>query len=106
MIISMLEKEQAFSAPATVQQIIAAMAPEYEKTALGCFCGGKALELNEPVSESCSLHPITFQNEEGRRIYSISCKRAMRTKPACWRTAPMIISPCICAAASRNTFTG
>ena len=74
MIISMLGKEQAFAAPTTVQSIIAAMAPEYEKTALGCFCGGKALELNEPVSESCSLHPITFQNEEGRRIYERSLR--------------------------------
>ena len=74
MIISMLEKEQAFAAPTTVQSIIAAMAPEYEKTALGCFCGGKALELNETVSESCSLHPITFQNEEGRRIYERSLR--------------------------------
>ena len=74
MIITMLGKEQAFSAPATVQQIIKAMAPEYEKTALGCFCGGKALELNETVSDSCSLHPITFQNEEGRRIYERSLR--------------------------------
>ena len=74
MIITMLGKEQAFSAPATVQQIIAAMAPEYISTALGCFCGGKALELNETVSDSCSLHPITFQNEEGRRIYERSLR--------------------------------
>ena len=43
MIISMLGKEQSFAAPATVRDIIEAMAPEYSKTALGCFCGGKAL---------------------------------------------------------------
>ena len=74
MIITMLGKEQSFAAPATVQQIIKVMAPEYEKTALGCFCGGKALELNETVSDSCALHPITFQNEEGRRIYERSLR--------------------------------
>ncbi|MBR5110973.1 MAG: nucleoside kinase [Clostridia bacterium] len=74
MIISMLGKEHAFSAPTTVQSIIAAMAPEYEKTALGCFCGGKALELNTVIDSGCSLHPITFQNEEGRRMYERSLR--------------------------------
>ncbi len=74
MIISMLGKEQAFPAPATVRDIIAAMAPEYSATALGCFCGGKALELTELIDSDCGLHPITFQNEEGRRIYERSLR--------------------------------
>ena len=74
MIISMLGKEQSFAAPVVVRDIIAAMAPEYLNTALGCFRGGKALELGEAVSESCALHPITYQNEEGRRIYERSLR--------------------------------
>lgn len=77
MIISMLGKEQSFAAPAVVRDIISAMAPEYNDTALGCFCGGKALELGETVRESCSLHPITFQNEEGRRMYERSLRFVM-----------------------------
>ena len=74
MIISMLGKEQSFAAPVVVRDIIAAMAPEYLNTALGCFRGGKALELGEIVAESCALHPITYQNEEGRRIYERSLR--------------------------------
>lgn len=74
MYIQMLNRQQEFPAPCTVLEIIRAMAPEEEKTALGCFCGGKSLELNEVISESCALHPITFQNEEGRRIYERSLR--------------------------------
>ena len=74
MIIRMLGKEQSFAAPAAVRDIIAAMAPEYSETALGCFCGGKALELGELVAADCALHPITYQNEEGRRIYERSLR--------------------------------
>ena len=72
--ITMLNRTFDFPAPATVAEIIAAMAPEYQRTALGCFCGGQALELNETVSRDCVLHPITFQNEEGRRIYERSLR--------------------------------
>ena len=72
--ITMLGKTHAFDSPVTVGEIIAAMAPEYCGTALGCFCGGRALELTENVDSDCELHPITFQNEEGRRIYERSLR--------------------------------
>ena len=72
--ITLLDKTQSFPESKTVLEIISAMAPEYERTALGCFCGGQALELMETVREDCSLHPITFQNEEGRRIYERSLR--------------------------------
>lgn len=72
--ITFLDQEHLFNAPATVQEIISVMAPEYLDTALGCFCGGRALELTETVKEDCALHPITFQNEEGRRIYERSLR--------------------------------
>ncbi len=42
--------------------------------ALGCFSGGMALELNQKINEDCAIHPITFQNEEGRRIYERSLR--------------------------------
>ncbi|MDO5325321.1 MAG: nucleoside kinase [Clostridia bacterium] len=74
MIITMLGKTASFSEPISVREIIASMAPEYLKTALGCFCGGQALELTESVQKDCELHPITFQNEEGRRIYERSLR--------------------------------
>lgn len=72
--LTMLGREKQFDQPVTVLQIIRTMAPEYEKRALGCFCGGRALELNQLVAEDASLHPITFQNEEGRRIYERSLR--------------------------------
>ena len=74
MTITMLGKEQVFSGPVTVADIVNAMAPEYSGKALGCFCGGRALELTETVDQDCELHPITFQNEEGRRIYERSLR--------------------------------
>ena len=72
--ITMLGKTQTFDFPVAVGDIIAAMAPEYVGKALGCFCGGQALELTQRVEQSCALHPITFQNEEGRRIYERSLR--------------------------------
>lgn len=72
--LNLLGREKQYDEPATVLQIIRDMAPEYEKRALGCFCGGRALELNQLVAEDASLHPITFQNEEGRRIYERSLR--------------------------------
>ncbi len=72
--ITLLDKEQVFSAPRTVQELLSAMAPEYTGKALGCFCGGEALELTRVVDFDCRLHPITFANEEGRRIYERSLR--------------------------------
>ena len=70
--VSMLGREKEYDlsrGPVSVSQVLMDLAPEYENTALGCFCGGRALELNERPTGDCSLHPITFQNEEGRRMY-------------------------------------
>lgn len=75
--VKLLERIGTFEPYVTVQKVIAALAPEALDTALGCFCGGKALELNEKIEASCRLHPITFQNEEGRRIYERSLRFVM-----------------------------
>ncbi|MBE5787384.1 MAG: nucleoside kinase [Clostridiales bacterium] len=74
MIIELLDQKQAFDAPCTVKEIIARMAPQALAAALGCFRGGQALELTEVIREDCRLHPITFQNEEGRRMYERSLR--------------------------------
>ena len=75
--VKLLEKVQSFENYVTVRKVIETMAPQALPTALGCFCGGKALELTEKLSYSCRLHPITFQNEEGRRIYERSLRFIM-----------------------------
>lgn len=72
--LTMLGRTKEYAAPVKVMQLLQDMAPEYAGRALGCFCGGKALELMEEVKGDASLHPITFQNEEGRRIYERSLR--------------------------------
>ena len=72
--ITMLGHTASLDPPVTVRQAIHALAPEYDQTALGCLCGGRALQLNDPVLKDCVLHPLTFQNEEGRRIYERSLR--------------------------------
>lgn len=72
--IHFMEKSGEFSAPVTVSQVVAALAPEYLPQTLGCFCGGRSLELTQELTAPCSLFPITFQNEEGRRIYERSLR--------------------------------
>lgn len=75
--IKLLERIGSFEPYVTVQKVIDTLAPEASATALACFCGGKVLELNEKIAESCRLHPVTFQNEEGRRIYERSLRFIM-----------------------------
>jgi len=65
---------RAFAAPVTVQEALAALAPDYLPKALGCLCGGRTMELNEKIEEDCILSPITFQDEEGRRMYERSLR--------------------------------
>lgn len=78
--VSILGKEKEYDlqrSPVSVFRVLMDLAPEYMTWALGCFCGGRALELNELLTEDCSLHPITFQNEEGRRIYERTLRFVM-----------------------------
>ncbi len=75
--ITLLNNTADFASPITVLDALKALAPEAADAALGCFCGGRALELTHVITEDCSLHPITFQNEEGRRIYERSLRFVM-----------------------------
>ena len=77
MIVKMLGKEASFASPLSVREAVAALAPEYLSSALGCFRGGISMQLNDRITESCSLTPITFQDEEGRRIYERSLRFVM-----------------------------
>ena len=72
--ITMLGREAVFDSPRTVSALIAAMAPEYSARALGCFRGGRVMQLGDTVSDDCALSPVTFQHEEGRRIYERSLR--------------------------------
>lgn len=56
----------------TVAEVFAMALPYYTKTILAAFCQGSVLELEEPLIADCTLHPVDFDSEEGRRIYERS----------------------------------
>ena len=60
--------------PLTVGEAFDALLPDGHDKPLGAFCGGRVLELNSHLTQSCELRPITFQHEEGRRIYERSLR--------------------------------
>ncbi len=48
-----------------------------EGAVLAAMRGGQVLALNEPLRDSCTLTPITMDDEEGRRIYERSLRMIM-----------------------------
>ena len=74
MIITWNTKEWTCEPGVTVAEAFAALLPKTHAKPLGAFCDGKVLELNAKLQKSCRLTPITFQHEEGRRIYERSLR--------------------------------
>ncbi len=64
----------AFQAPQKLKNIVEAMIPEQAGKVLGCFSNRSVLELGSDIYESGELFPITYSNEEGRRIYERSLR--------------------------------
>ena len=58
----------------TVGEALARLLPEGHARPLGAFCGGRVLELNARLTQDAEIRPITFQDEEGRRIYERSLR--------------------------------
>ena len=63
-----------FDLPVTVAQALARLLPESHDKPLGAFCEGRVLELGSRLTQDTTLRPITFQDEEGRRIYERSLR--------------------------------
>ena len=63
-----------FDQPVTVAQALARLLPESHDKPLGAFCEGRVLELGSRLTQDTTLRPITFQDEEGRRIYERSLR--------------------------------
>ena len=74
MIITCENKEMDFAANVTVGEALSALLPPEHDKPLGAFCGGRVLELGSKLHQKCELRPITFQHEEGRRIYERSLR--------------------------------
>lgn len=63
-----------FDQPVTVAQALARLLHESHDKPLGAFCEGRVLELGSRLTQDTTLRPITFQDEEGRRIYERSLR--------------------------------
>lgn len=72
--ITIARKTEAFPAGTTPLEAIGRLAPALLSRALCVMCGGDSLELNQPLQKSCSLLPLTYHNEEGRRVYERSLR--------------------------------
>ena len=72
--VTCLNESRSFAEEPTVLEALRALLPQGYDTPLGAFCGGKVLELNRKLQQDCVLRPITFQHEEGRRIYERSLR--------------------------------
>ena len=67
-------KEYLSEREITVAQVFSHLLPEDHAPALGAFQGGSVLELGSVIQNDCTLAPITFAHEEGRRIYERSLR--------------------------------
>ena len=67
--ISMMEKSGTFPKGVSVLDVVKELHPTLVDTTIACFSDGLSLGLSYPLTKNCILHPITFQHEEGRRIY-------------------------------------
>ncbi|NLC33609.1 MAG: nucleoside kinase [Clostridiales bacterium] len=63
-----------FPQPVTVLEVFQELIPERQEICLGAFEGGRVLELCSMISKDTVLQPITYAQEEGRRIYERSLR--------------------------------
>lgn len=64
-----------FASGTTAGQAIRAMLPaEQAERVLCAMQGGICVELSDPLTEDCVLEPLTYQDEEGRRVYERSLR--------------------------------
>ena len=72
--ITIANKTAAFPAGTTPLEVIRRLSPALAESALCVMCGGDSLALNEPLVKSCTLQPLTYRDEEGRRVYERSLR--------------------------------
>jgi len=76
MIVYAGQKEKELPAGTTVRACLEAL-DAFPVGTLAALKGGLTVELNEPITESCRLIPLTLEHEEGRRIYERSLRFVM-----------------------------
>lgn len=56
----------------TVEEVFAKALPDYPRTIYAAFSDGAVLELPEELQRDCTLSPVDYDSEEGKRIYERS----------------------------------
>lgn len=67
-------KQGNFVSGATVAEALRALLPEYAPQVLCTMRGGVCVELNERLEKDTELTTLTYQSEEGRRVYERSLR--------------------------------
>lgn len=57
-----------------LQEVVHRLLPVQASQVLCALYGGVCVELNQPVEVDCELVPITYKDEEGRRVYERSLR--------------------------------
>ena len=74
MIITINGNSMKFDGPQPLSVIIRAMLPDTCEQVFACFVNGAVIELKSIVDKSAELVPITYRDEEGKRIYERSLR--------------------------------
>ena len=72
--ITLDEKQGSFAPGVRVGEAVRALLPERAPQVLCTMRGGVCMELNEPLEKDAELTSLTYQHEEGRRIYERSLR--------------------------------
>ena len=75
--ISIRDRQMEFAHPETLLGIIKQMFPDTYRSILACLDGGRTVALSDRIESSVSLVPVTFMDEEGRRIYERTLRLVM-----------------------------
>lgn len=74
MLIKIGENKKSFENPTSLKEILRLMLSDASNEILGCALNGKVVELDDIISCDAELRPISFNDEEGRRIYERSLR--------------------------------
>ncbi len=67
-------REAVFESPVTVLEALRTLLPPDGPQVLGAYREGRVVELNSILKQDAALIPITYEVEEGRRIYERSLR--------------------------------
>ncbi len=70
--VSLGQAQGTFAPGVTVKEVLDALAPDVP--ALCAMRGGVCLQLNERLDADAALEPLTYEDEEGRRVYERSLR--------------------------------